>query len=172
MNGVIARYTYGLIPNNAFTWDYNRIFGCVCDDAWTGYDCSQRVCPLGDDPYTTGQVDAVQQLSCLDSTGMGSFVLTFREESTPIFSGSVTAADLTAILEALPTVGKVHIAPLSSKTVEAVDMLCTPEGNNFLVTFLTQHGDLPLIQFKTQNIEKFIVSTVVVGTKVFKFNLH
>jgi hypothetical protein len=161
-----------LIPNFAATWDFNRIFGCACDDGWTGYDCSQRLCPNGDDPYTTGQVDAVQQLSCLDATGSGSVVLTFREESTPIFSGSINAADLTTLLEALPTVGKVHIAPLSSSTVASVDMLCTPEGNNFLVTFLTQHGDLPPIQFKTQNVEKFIVSTTIVGTKVCTFILH
>jgi len=163
VNGVVAGFTYGLIPNNPYTWDYNRIFGCACDVGWTGYDCSQRICPLGDDPDTTGQFDGVQQLSCIDTAGLGSLVLTFRGQSTPILSGSINAAYLTAALEALSTVGIVSIEPLGQG---GVDMLCTPEGNNFLVTFKTQHGDLPLLTYKTQNIDTFSVTTLIVGTKV------
>ena len=40
------------------------IMGCMCDFPWTGYDCSQRECPRGDDPLTTGQGDEVQLVEC------------------------------------------------------------------------------------------------------------
>lgn len=49
------------------TWDENKIYGCVCDSAWTvgygpgqyqatqwfGADCSLKHCPSADDPRTT-----------------------------------------------------------------------------------------------------------------------
>ena len=40
------------------------IYGCACDEGYTGHDCSIRLCPTGDDPMTSGQVDEVQIVSC------------------------------------------------------------------------------------------------------------
>jgi hypothetical protein len=37
------------------------IYGCACDAGWDGPDCSQKSCPKGDDPMTTG-VDEVKSL--------------------------------------------------------------------------------------------------------------
>jgi hypothetical protein len=37
-------------------WDSDKIKGCQCDYPATGYDCSQQLCPPGDDPLTPGQV--------------------------------------------------------------------------------------------------------------------
>jgi hypothetical protein len=37
-------------------WDSDKIKGCQCDYPATGYDCSQQLCPNGDDPLTPGQV--------------------------------------------------------------------------------------------------------------------
>ena len=34
-------------------WDHDMIRGCVCERGYTGYDCSQRLCPFGDDVMTT-----------------------------------------------------------------------------------------------------------------------
>ena len=45
-------------------WDHDMIYGCVCWPGFDGYDCSERVCPLGDDPMTTGQSDEIQILEC------------------------------------------------------------------------------------------------------------
>jgi len=39
-------FTYGL-------WDAEKYQRCICDPAYDGVDCSQRLCPLGDDPLTT-----------------------------------------------------------------------------------------------------------------------
>lgn len=38
-------------PNDEY-WDQERTQSCVCDRGYSGYDCSQRVCPFGDDPTT------------------------------------------------------------------------------------------------------------------------
>merc|ERR1712054_424355 len=35
-------------------WDSSKNMACHCDPRWTGYDCSERKCPLGDDPLTVG----------------------------------------------------------------------------------------------------------------------
>lgn len=36
-------------------WDSDSIFVCNCDTGYSGYDCSQHLCPMGDDLETTGQ---------------------------------------------------------------------------------------------------------------------
>ena len=42
VNGEYAGFSYGSDPNNANTWDASKIRTCLCDSAYTGYDCSQR----------------------------------------------------------------------------------------------------------------------------------
>jgi hypothetical protein len=37
-------------------WDAEKIMACICDIGHTGYDCSEWVCPNGDDPLTPNQV--------------------------------------------------------------------------------------------------------------------
>jgi hypothetical protein len=34
------------------SWDATKVQGCKCDGGWEGYDCSERMCPMGDDPLT------------------------------------------------------------------------------------------------------------------------
>uniref|UniRef100_A0A7S3UXS1 EGF-like domain-containing protein n=1 Tax=Aplanochytrium stocchinoi TaxID=215587 RepID=A0A7S3UXS1_9STRA len=79
--------------------------GCECDPSYTGYDCSIRECPKGDDPMTTGQADEVQLFQCIASTG--SFTLTWKEAtSEPI---PVTAS-ITTFLKALLAMSTVRAA--------------------------------------------------------------
>ena len=33
-------------------WDADSIQGCVCDNGYSGYDCSERTCPYGFDPLS------------------------------------------------------------------------------------------------------------------------
>lgn len=35
------------------SWEMSHLQQCVCDGGYTGIDCSQRICPFGDDPETT-----------------------------------------------------------------------------------------------------------------------
>lgn len=46
-----VRYVY---KSRYLEWDANMNFGCVCEKGWTGYDCSLKQCPFGDDPLTEG----------------------------------------------------------------------------------------------------------------------
>lgn len=53
-------------PNNALYfgtqyWDAYKTMRCVCDRGYTGYDCSERLCPHGDDILTTC-LDAVSDI--------------------------------------------------------------------------------------------------------------
>ena len=68
-NGDATEYTYGADPNEPDTWDAQIIFGCHCDEGWTAYDCSLRLCPTGDDPGTYDQVNEIQALRCTATSG-------------------------------------------------------------------------------------------------------
>jgi len=162
VNGDLAGYTYGDTPNNAGTWDGFRIFGCLCDPQYTGYDCSLYTCPYGDDPLTTGQNDEQQILSCTDGDVTGTIVLTFRQQTAAPLQASATVAEVQAALQALTTIGTISVETVLPT---AADSLCLVGGNQFLITFKTDHGDLPSITYQTLNIDTFGVSTYVTGNK-------
>lgn len=85
-------------------WDKDMIRGCYCDaSGWhgpyngdyhnfTGYKCSLRTCPVGDDPMVLGKVDEVQQFTCT-ATG-GRFRIAFREASTRRLDHNASRIDL------------------------------------------------------------------------------
>ena len=45
-------------------WDAEKIYGCLCDEGYTGHNCDLRTCPTGDDLLTTLQVNEVQYVKC------------------------------------------------------------------------------------------------------------
>lgn len=162
INGDLAGFTYGNIPNNPVTWDADRIFGCYCDDGYMGYDCSLLVCPSGDDPDTRTQLDEQQYIDCTDADGSGNIVFTFRQQDSASVSPIATTAQVKAALEALSSIGEVAVETFVDG---ATDSLCAPSGSRFVVTFLTEHGDLPMIQFTTSNVDSFSIVENVKGTK-------
>merc|ERR1719359_511854 len=164
INGVNLGFTYGLIPNNAQTWDYNRMFGCNCDEGWQGYDCSLRSCLNGDDPNSTGQLDEIQSLSCINPSNVaGTLILTFRGASTEPISSTATAEEVKTVLELLPTITSVSVEVTGIGTANSI---CTPTGDNEMyVSFLTEHGDLPLLEVTKQDIQAFLIAEVTKGNK-------
>eukprot|EP01035_Chromulina_nebulosa_P021371 gene21371-27688_t len=157
VNGVLAGFTYGATANDQNTWDYNRIYGCYCDD---GYD--------GSDPLVTTGVNAKQTISCtIDSSyylspTLSTFQLTFRNQQTSALSPTITLSELTTALESLSTIRGVLIETFYNN---GSNSLCTTTGNTFVVTFLTEHGSLPLMTYTAQNITSFAVSALQNGTK-------
>merc|ERR1711871_1278249 len=120
-------------------WDADKVFGCACDAGFTGYDCSQRVCPYGDDPLTTGQNDEVQNLFCKCDGCSGTFSLTFRGEETAQIANDADSATVKAALEALDGVREVTVAFDAGTTV------CSAAGTLSTVTFTRNTGNLPLM---------------------------
>jgi hypothetical protein len=41
------RFNYSTVYNS---WDFSLFLGCKCDPGYSGYDCSERICPYGRDP--------------------------------------------------------------------------------------------------------------------------
>jgi hypothetical protein len=162
VNGDLAGFTYGDVPNSPETWDAKRLYGCLCDPEFEGYDCSLLACPHGDDPDTYSQRDEQQIIACTDPDVLGNVVLTFRQQSTAPLAADATAAEVRAALQALKSIGEVHVSTLVDG---AVDSMCLAAGNQFIVTFLTEHGDLPMIQAVPQNILSFAITEYGAGQK-------
>jgi len=107
VNGVSTPHSYGNNPHNTKTWDHTIMRGCKCDPGFEGYDCSERICPYGDDPMTLNQVEEVQLLSCV--ADLGSFKLSFRQETTKSIPFNATASQVEMALEGLTTIGDVNV---------------------------------------------------------------
>ena len=161
-NGELINTVYGSVANDPHTWDADRIFGCFCDAEYTGYDCSLRVCPYGDDPETGNtqygpQFDEVQQISCTDADDVGEITFTFRESTSTVTSPLASTDTVQKVLEELETIRKVK--------VEGSGPLCTSAGSSFKVHFLTEHGDLPLIKVSSKHVDSITVTEYVKGDK-------
>eukprot|EP00596_Hydrurales_sp_CCMP1899_P010123 CAMPEP_0119034006 /NCGR_PEP_ID=MMETSP1177-20130426/1065_1 /TAXON_ID=2985 /ORGANISM="Ochromonas sp, Strain CCMP1899" /LENGTH=565 /DNA_ID=CAMNT_0006991175 /DNA_START=644 /DNA_END=2344 /DNA_ORIENTATION=- len=165
INGDNAFYTYGTIPNNPATWDGSKVHGCHCDKGYIGYDCSQMSCPFGDDPGTRNQFDEQQIISCTDTDATGSIFITFRQQKTAAIPATATMAQLTTALQSLSTIQFVTVDNLQSNTT---DSICSKIGTTILVTFLTEHGDLPLMTSPPNlniGINSLTINQNVRGTK-------
>ena len=117
---------------------------------WSGYDCSQFNCPMGDATSPSnpaGGVLEAQMVLCVNatSTAASNFTLSvFGERSLPIL-GSYGAAAIEAAIEYPPAVGNVSVT-FPHARVDNITTACHPRATvGFLVTFLTEFGDLPLM---------------------------
>ena len=142
VNGDAAGFSYGLDPNNANTWDAHRIFGCLCDEGFEGYDCSLRSCPTGDDPGTYDDVDEVQLLQCIATDGY--FALNFRQQTTPLLLYNSTAAEVETALESLSSIASDVVVTYLNVTDTG---FCSSTGTGVVrVTFKALPGDLPAVR--------------------------
>lgn len=121
-------------------WDAEKIYGCQCDNGFSGFDCSQRECPKGDDPMTTGQVAEIQQLVCICDGCSGSFALTFRRRTTVNLLPGDLPATLESALEKLDTISGVTVNIIGGGTT-----LCSAAGTTTQITFTNNPGDVPTL---------------------------
>lgn len=143
-------YSYGS------NWDADMIRGCACDSGFAGIDCSARVCPTGDDPMTTLQVNDVQLIRCdLDPAvyTTPTFTLSFRGAVSAPFAGNAPAAAVAAVLNAMPTVLSATVAYTglfttfcdnSNGAFAAAGPPLIPAGGNMVtITFASPTGPQP-----------------------------
>lgn len=163
INGDNAGFTYGATPGNPLTWDAQKIYGCTCNDGYTGYSCNEMVCPYGDDPLTVDQEDEVQLLKCTDADMTGSLVFTFREQTSAYPIG--VASSMATVQAALETVTGIGVIDVQLLNADDVDNLCSTTGSEVLLTFYTSYGDIPLLRFTNQLVDSFVVEEYIKGTK-------
>jgi hypothetical protein len=132
-------------------WDADRIFGCVCDDGYTGYDCSENTCVRGADPlWPTSKVDEIQTFDC-QATG-GTFRFKFRDEVT----GTIAYDATVQVVQT--TLGKLKAINLTTVTVSGSSgPICDADSAEFRITFITDPGDVPTLA---------VVSNALTGTGV------
>lgn len=131
-------------------WDADKIYGCICDFGYEGYDCSLRSCPMGDDPRTIAasgtyafDTNEVQTVTC--NADGGTFKLTFRGRMTVDIAYNANTATVKAALEGLSTIyegiggsGDVGVSFSGSAP-------CAEGGTNTVITFYSATGDLPML---------------------------
>jgi hypothetical protein len=164
-NGVATKRTYGKTPNDKYRWDYDSIRGCKCNRDRMGWDCSQKLCPFGDDPLSTSQYNELQNLNCdLDDDTQASVRFTFREEVTDALDPTtMTLKDLEEALEALETIDDVRLKSSIVGGDDDSQFVCSNSGTDILVEFLRPTGDVPLLQVSDGGT--FTVSDYRQGTK-------
>jgi hypothetical protein len=120
-------------------WDADKVYGCLCDYGYKGYDCSEKICPVGDDPLTiTDANNEVQTIKCLcPGTCSGTFTLTFRGYVTDPISYAAGPETIKQRLEALPTIsnGGIDVSTLGS-------LVCSTTAVDIYIEFTMDSGDL------------------------------
>lgn len=127
------RFTYGEI------WDADKMQGCLCDFPSAGYDCSQTLCPHGDDPLTAGQVNEVQLIKCTANTG--TFALFFDGHPSLSIPYSAKPPAVRAALLHIPNIKDVKVT-YSMPLAQA----CQLQSNIISIEFTQLFGpQVPLV---------------------------
>ena len=131
----------------------DRIFGCMCDEGYEGYDCSIRTCPHGDDPQTKSQSDEVQLLRCKTFVVPGEeeyFRVGFKNTwSVPVAWNETVEIFERKMNEMRGRLGRVRVVAEN----DACDRVCCKDDDETVqvlsVTFLENFGDLPPLRLET-----------------------
>ena len=118
-------------------WDADMIAGCHCDYRHSGFDCSLKECPDGDDPLTTGQVNEVQLVTCI-SDGVGSFILSYQGYKSKAILADYKADMVRDAILQIPILTDVQVS-FSIPTSVA----CAKSVNVISIEFTQQFGSLP-----------------------------
>jgi hypothetical protein len=91
LKSAIVDWTSVAQVSNYKLWDAEKNQACKCDSLYTGYDCSARKCPRGDDPLTTQSENNVDNTA--SSGGWGTFVQA-NEQQTIVITPSLDTSEL------------------------------------------------------------------------------
>lgn len=127
-------------------WDSDMVHGCVCEDGYGGGDCSQRMCPTGDDPLTGASTDALfgfqknEKQTVLCAATSGTLTLSFKGRTTVRIDAADNADTVRKKLNALHSLVNVNVLFAGTTTT-----MCTADGNMVTVEFTQDFGVLPLL---------------------------
>ncbi len=127
-------------------WDADKIQGCVCDDGWTGVDCSERQCLFGIDPLATEENDIEEYvLQCQASSGYFSlFILGTYTEPIPY---DADPGYLKYALERVPGVTSGSVIVSMPKNNNGVPTVCTSSSTvSTSIMFTDRNGPRPPIK--------------------------
>ena len=123
-------------------WDHDMIYGCICEEGFTGYDCALRTCIKGDDPLTAG-VNEKQIIECTCQTGCsGGFRLGFRGEYSGLIPHTATAERVKHELEKMDLIRGVTVT-FSGAGAAGAAFVCDNDGVSTLLEFTHNPGNLP-----------------------------
>ncbi|CAM9346168.1 unnamed protein product [Chrysoparadoxa australica] len=187
-------YVYGTHATAASTWEADMLHGCYCDtfrydegsgpsyhrlSDYTGYDCSIRKCPYGENPRKGYGAAApspaptpaptplfeTQRIACDASSG--TFTMAFRTETTAALNvATLTISQLETALEGLGTIGDVVVTASTGTAVCAASAGLTVD-----VQFRTELGtSLPKLRTPTTSnlaggAASITITKQITGTK-------
>jgi hypothetical protein len=143
-------FTYGL-------WDAERIFGCVCDYGYTGYDCSLRTCPYGDDPVALATSTVESQTYTCSGTS-GTFVANIYGYVTESIAFNANAATFKAALEKLPPILGVAVS------FDSGSAICAGGGVTTTIQWTHVPGDIPALTFPSNTAGIAYGSEIITAT--------
>ena len=119
---------------------------------WTGYDCSQRRCPSGDNVdarHGYGGALEIQRVKCRANSS-AEFYLVMYGQSSAVIRGSHTASQIKAAIEASSVIGNVTVT-FPDYVADNITVACNASisMDGFLVQFDDLQGDLPLARVQT-----------------------
>ncbi|KAL4160634.1 hypothetical protein PRNP1_001198 [Phytophthora ramorum] len=129
-------------------WDSEMVHGCVCEEGYGGGDCSDRLCPTGDDPLTGASTDSLfglqknEKQTVLCSATSGTLTLSYRGQTTVRIDASDNADTVSKKLNALHTLQNVNVLFGGNSTT-----MCNADGNMVTVEFTQNFGPYVLSLF-------------------------
>ena len=148
LNKVDAGSLYGAVsyegvstPFDYKLWDGNSRRACVCDAGFSGYDCSLRLCPRGDDPLTTAQYSCGGECKFAQQT--------VRFDAAGVTSAAATATQVKFALKHTHWDGQVY------KTEDKIVSLGTAGSS---ATIITEHVKQSLLNLPNGAVSDIVVS--------------
>lgn len=174
LTGVDSAFTYDL-------WDKDKNQACVCDAGWSGFDCSLRECPRGDDPMTHRSEDClgyacrnerqVITIGCADATCENQFQFHFRDwtgmdwttNDMWIYAVGHASARTTTAMDTLITN---ELEGLPNGAIENVRVDVSQDSFNWLITinFIDNSGNQDFIECEDRNHRDQVDSTTTCTT--------
>lgn len=127
-------------------WDAYKSMRCVCDRGFSGYDCTERICPHGDDVLTTCGAEVAFDVQTINLDFNGAVISTVEEKSRFFtlsyvdgFNGHYTTAPIPVMntVEATAALTQLALEALPNDAIPSVQVSGTEtlSTQSLFVTF-------------------------------------